>query len=224
MSPTQKIIRVFFIYLLTAAIIIPNLELPATESIDQPRFLPAIPPAIGPWQGKDLDDQKARAFFQVGKDTIFQPLVRTYRNSKKDTEIVLNALEDLKGFQRGIHDPRFCYESRGWTIQRFEDCTLEGKHAGVTLKLLTYTNSANTSKRMEMYGYLAGGEFFTSDIALRFAHFRNRMLKMIGKPRRHLLYLGISTELQKGDETTSFENLKFLMGEILATLTVSKKK
>jgi len=204
--------------------IIPNLELLATGTIDQPKFIPGIPSAIGPWQGKDLDAQKARAFFQVGQDTIFQPLVRTYRKSEKGAEIVLNALEDLKGFQRGIHDPRFCYESRGWTVQSFEDCTLEGKLAGATLKLLTYTSSANTSKRMEIYGYLAGGEVFTSDIALRLAHFRNRMLKMIGKNRRHLLYLGASTELKEGDETALLADLKFVMGEILAALTVPKKK
>lgn len=223
MSANQKIARLLLLYILTAALLLPNSGFFDRDVAGTPELLSRIPANIGPWHGKDLDDRRAREFFLVGEDTIFQPMVRTFRRQGNDREIVLNALEDLKGFQRGIHDPRFCYESLGWTIQSFENILIENRQAGSLLKLLTYTDAAGASRRMEIYGYLADQKVFTSDIALRLTHFANRVKKMFQRPRGHVLYVGISAELEPGREKELLEDLKFLAAEILAALTSTDK-
>lgn len=218
MSPAQKIGRLFFLYLAIAAVIIPNSDIFYGKIADRPKLLGHIPRRIGDWQGKDLDERKAKAFFLVGENTIFQPLVRTYIDRERDSKIVLNALEDLKGFQRGIHDPRYCYEARGWTVQSYKNCPVKVGDKTVMLKAITYTNNTNTSKRVEIYCYLGGDKVFTSDIALRLTHFQNRIKSMFQKSREHLLYLGISTEVKDKEGKNALEDLKFMMGHILENL------
>jgi len=221
MSPAQKIGRLFLIYLLTVPVLILYSGFSDDEIIAESVLLSRVPKTIGLWQGEDLDDNRAKDTFLLKDTRNFYPLVRTYQKSGAGLNIVMIALEDLKGFQRDIHDPRICYESQGWTVLKYQDIHMlsEKRPLGI-MKLLTYTNSTNTVRRMEIYGYLAEGEVFTSDITLRLTHIKNRLMRMFIKSSGHVIYLSLSADLKKHSEEVSLNNLKFLMGEVLGTLVL----
>jgi hypothetical protein len=220
MSPSKKIAIIFAIY--TAAATLMLLSSPSISSLTRNNnaLIKSVPLNIGSFTGTDLGDRAAWDFFLLKDKEGFKPLVRTYHGKDSKTEITLNALEDFAGYQRDIHDPRLCYESRGWTVLSFEDFAVD---IG-TMKLLTFANSISSVRRVEIYGYLVGGRIITSEIGLRIVHLRNRLLNLGGVAGDHIIFLGISTQLIPGGEKKHIKDLQFLMREVVKTLMEQHNK
>ena len=220
MSAAQKIVRIFSLYAFTAVCLLLMTASPATvdPGSRSAQIVPRIPQKIGAWEGRDMETRQARAFFIVSDAAGFVPLVRTYTVQKSGGEIVLNALEDLTGHSRDIHDPHFCYESRGWTILNYEKLPINGGTYAGQMKWLTFVSGTDNSKRTEIFGYLVDQKIVTSDLALRLVHIRNRIKKLAGWPPSHVVYLGLSLETSNRNEQPHVGNLKSLMEEILRAL------
>ena len=161
--------------------------------------------------------------FVVEDFTYFKPLVRTYTNLGGQ-QIVLIALEDLKGYQTNIHDPRFCYESRGWDILAVEDKTIALYGRTVAVKKLVYVNDQGTEKKMDLFAYRVGSKIVTSDLALRLAHIANRIRALFARETSNVLYLSVSSSLNDQEMDLVEKDETRLMQEILNSLFVQTKK
>ncbi len=161
--------------------------------------------------------------FVVEDFTYFKPLVRTYTNLGGQ-QIVLIALEDLKGYQTSIHDPRFCYESRGWDILAVEDKTIALYGRTVAVKKLIYVNHQGTEKKMDLFAYKVGSKIVTSDFALRLAHIANRIRALFARKTDNLIYVSVSSSLKNQQAELVEKEETRLMQEILNSLFVQTKK
>jgi len=191
---------------------------------EEPALLSLVPREIGRWRGEDLDQKLALELFLLKDPTFFKALVRAYARSSNGSKVLLTSLEDLKGFQREVHDPRFCYESRGWTVQSYTDFPVSIGHGkNGTLKLLTYSSNTTAEKRMELFGYLMGGDIFTSEAALRWGHIRNRLKRLVRAGREHVVYLSLSADIPAAGQGALAGEMKVMMENILSAVLAGKR-
>lgn len=188
-----------------------------------PSILGRIPSIIDGWSGENLCEEGMKKAFVVEDFTYFRPLVRTYTNMKGEY-IDLIALEDLRGYQTNIHDPRFCYESRGWDILAFEDKLIPLNGRAVVVKKLVYVNDQGMGKRMDLFVYKVGPKIVTSDFALRLAHIANRIRALFAGKTDNVLYLSVSSSLNNQEMKLVEKYETRLMQEILRSLFVQTKK
>lgn len=221
MSATRKkIILLSILYVVTAMVLLLSADrFSADVAADQPTLLSQVPQDVGSWKGVDLDEKMAKDLFLLKDPTYFKALVREYSQRPEGSKVLLTSLEDLKGFQREVHDPRFCYESRGWTVESYKDVAVStGSDKTGTMMLLTYANKTTPVKRMELFGYLLDGAIFTSEMALRFGHIRNKLKNMARLSGGHVIYLSLSSDLTGPIEPVSADELKSMMEKILIGL------
>jgi len=186
-----------------------------------PSILGLIPSVIDGWTGKDLSEEGTKKAFLVEDFTYFRPLVRTYTDIKGE-EIILISLEDLKGYQTNIHDPGFCYESRGWDVVAVEDKTIALYGRTVTVKKLVYVNHQGMEKRMDLFAYRVGAKIVTSDLALRLTHIANRLRALFARETSNVLYLSVSSSLNNQQAELVEKEETRLMQEILNSLEGGK--
>lgn len=195
MPGRRRLLTVLAAYLVVGLIVLAVSEAPPAPGRSADLRLDGIPRTIGRWTSRDLSRADTDAFFQLDPNSPFGSLIRIYRHPDTARKVVLNALEDHSGFQRSIHDPRFCYESAGWTVLGFEDhlLKLDGNRK-IRLKRVAYASSLQAARRVELYGYLVGKDVIVSDFDLIRVRLLNRFKHLAGGARPHILYVGISTE------------------------------
>ncbi len=217
MFKNKKILKLFIFYGITALFLLFNAGIFETRVKDEKALLDKVPRTIGEWTSIDLADDKAMEVFLVNDPEGFRPLIRMYRREGVPYSILLSSIEDTKGYQREVHDPRFCYEAQGWTVNTFEDINLNVKGKVIPgMKRLTYNKRASAVKRMEFFGYLTGGEAITSELGLRLIQLKHRMKRLMGMGREHVIYISISADLET--KTDPEKDIRMIMEAILAYL------
>ncbi len=177
MSVTKKTIILFSLYLLTALVMLLSFRAAESEPLKDESALSRAPYAIDGWEGRDVEITNANDFFILTDTSLFNYILRRYSRDDNSPEILLSALEDLKGTQRDIHDPRLCYESRGWTVLSYDTSIIEssGQDFG-TMKVISYTDEKYNIKRFEIFGYISNEKIITNETSLRLAHIKNRVV------------------------------------------------
>lgn len=223
MSPTKKIILLFSLYLVTGIIILLASRADERNYPAGTSSLLKIPTEIVIWKSEDIILKDANDFFILTNTSSFNYLLRKYKKNESGPEILLSALEDLKGTQRDIHDPRLCYESRGWTVLSYNNGIIgSGEHDFGKMKVISYTNKDYDIKRYEIFGYVSNGKLITKEISLRLVHIRNRIIKIFGGSPDNIIYLNLSADLKHEDSDAILKDFKYLMGEIISILMVDK--
>jgi hypothetical protein len=85
-------------------------------------------------------------------------------------------------------------------------------------KRISYTNKTASIRRMEIFGYLAGGEMIISETALRLTHIQNRLMRIIGMKPGNVIYMNVSTDIKERDEKSRLKDLEFIMEEVLTSV------
>jgi len=212
----RKLLIVLAAYAVTGLIVFSVFLQPPPSVTATPKRIDRMPAAVDGWIGEDMPRDETRRFFLLKDDSPFAALVRTYRHPQYGRRVILNALEDLSGYQRDIHDPRFCYESRGWTVLSFENHAVEwsaGKKA--VLKRVAYASSLQAARRVELYAYMVDDKVIVSDFDLLKTRLLQRIKGLTRTAQPHILYIGISTEIEGDLDAQAVETLEHFAGDVL---------
>lgn len=206
MSDLQRLLTIVASYMAAGAIAFAAFAVELPSETSKETRIDRIPTIIGKWAATDLPPKEVFDFYGFRADAPLSALIRTYHKSETEHAVVLNVIEDRSGFQRAVHDPRVCYESRGWTVLGFEDHLLElDGNRRIRLKRVAYASSLQPAKRIELYGYLVGNDVIVSDFDLMRVRLVNRFKRLAGGARPHILYVGISTEMTDNPDPTALK-------------------
>jgi EpsI family protein len=111
--------------------------------------LSAVPVAFGPWNGTDLSFEDA-VIEELQPDDL---LIRRYERGR---EVVWLCLVYHQNRRYGAHDPRVCYESQGWLIDRESEATVDDGTSH-RLEVRRFVADRPTQKRLVYYWWTTKG-------------------------------------------------------------------
>jgi EpsI family protein len=155
----KRFLAAFLMMSLTAAVVV----LSPPENLALGRgVLKQVPSTFGPWSGNELSFEDA-VVEELQADDI---LIRRYENG---TQPVWLCIVYHQNRRYGAHDPRLCYESQGFVIEREGKARIaDGSPGGLAVN--TFLTERQKQKRVVWYWWSTNG-LSTSDVGA----FRTRM-------------------------------------------------
>jgi len=157
--------------------------------------LSRVPDRLGEWNGTELTFEDAVVEELRADDT----LIRRYERGE---EVVWLCIVYHQNRRYGAHDPRLCYESQGYLIERERDGRIEGgAEAGVPARW--FVAERPRSPRLVAYWWSTAGLETTDPWAFR----RQMALRGALDNRSWGAFVRIETPIVGGDETAAARTL-----------------